>query len=208
MKRRDKTGSSHGSFGVRPRERLIYRDGQWHVRATGRQKATETRPFELPVLPWCDTLCVATYTLECCLAIQDQILTPIYENATVGLDLFESAQGKLIHAIVEHCQTIIAYEQSIRISVEIILGRKLPYECPQDHTGLGCVVCRDCGMTLTAFSVISALKHDPSEPAPHGLFKGLRVNLDASLEDAGITGANLDPVTPVMPPFAVKTVEE
>lgn len=208
MKRSHKSAGGNSPLRVHAPKRLVYDRGQWHIDTTRGKKSSKSVPFDLPIDTFTYLLRGTTDTLECCLAVEDQILTAVYENLAVGLDVLQSAQSSIIYALAENVHTSVAYEDSIRITVKIVFGRKLPYECEQDHSSMSADMCSDCGMTVASFAVIRAFEDQASEFAQSGLFKGLRVNLDIALEDTRVASPDLPPVTSGLAPLTIERVEE
>lgn len=208
MKRSNKSVGSYDAFRVHAPKRLVYDAGEWHLKTSRSKKPAKPCPLDLPVGFLVDALSLIADTLEFCLVIQDVILAPVYSDLLVGCDLLQSAQGEIIYAIAECIASVLSYEESVRITVEVVLGRKLPYECPQDHACMSGDVCSYCGMTLQAFSLICALECDTPKVADSGLFQGLSVHVGRDVEQLGVAGTGLDPVAPALTPLPVEAVEE
>jgi hypothetical protein len=208
MKRRNKTVSPDRTLRVRPAKRLVYRGGQWHLKTVGGDQTPEAAPSQLPIRIITNLLSFLTDALDTLLSVQDQILASIYSDLFICFDVLESAQLVLVDAIREYLQSFVVYEDSIRITVEVVLGRKLPYECPQDHSRMARDVRCDCGMTLIALGVIAAHVTEPAEIPINGYFFGLGVDGRPLAEEVRLTRIHLNPLTPVLAPLTVETVKE
>lgn len=182
MKRNNIAGRKDGPLRVHAPKRLVYDRGEWHIDTTRVKKSDKAVPSHLAILPLVKAIGALADSLDLLLAVQEEILASIYENLGVGFDVLESAQSELIDGIRECLQTVRAYEKSVRITVEIILGRKLPYECPQDHASMSSDMCCNCGMTLQAFSILASFEDHSAKTADKGLFAGLGVLLRPDVE--------------------------
>lgn len=102
------------------------------------------------------------------LAIQFIILGAIYSDLAVLADDLEVTQGYIANLIFEQIKGVIGAEDSIRITVEVVFGRYLPYECPQRHAAVSGDMCRDCGVRIGRLGEHLFPLPESPEPTPVG----------------------------------------
>lgn len=148
MKGPRKPRRSHVPFVVYTSEGLGMRPHEDVSERAATEKPFEIGPSLLLITRSVKWFSVIADTLTDSFAIQFIILGAIYADIAVLTDDFELSQLGLMHQIMEQIKTVIGAEDSIRISVEVVLGWYLPYECPQRHAPVSGDVCSDCGVRI------------------------------------------------------------
>ena len=208
MKRRNPAGGPYDTFRVVAGERLRYHAGQWHIERIKTGERRKTIPTNLIEDSFIHALGLLADTLESLLAVQDVILCAIYPDVIMGSDALEESESRIIYPMVQDVESGLAGEYSIRITIEVVLRRKLPYECPEDHSRLTCDMRCDCGMTFSTFWLISARKNFvPPIPEVHFL-PGLPVVETLDVVGGMRTPVDQPPVLPVLSPLAIERIEE